>query len=86
MLKPSELILIICVVVPTVGALSWSRWPREGQRRVYPLSSYLTMAGIGVAITLVGAWVHSAFDVWGGFVVVALALGSYLTRPTNEVS
>ena len=46
----------------------------------------LTLAGIGVAITVVGALAHNAFDFWGGFVVVGIALVSYLKRPRRDGS
>jgi hypothetical protein len=80
----AELVLIVCVVGPSAGVAGWLTRRRDGERRVYPASAYVAFAGVGVAITLVGALAHTALNFWGGFVVCGLALVSYLTRPRTD--
>jgi hypothetical protein len=85
MTTTTELVIIICVVVPSAAGVGLAVRSRDSVRRAYAVGWYVAFGAIGVAITLVGVLAHTVYLLTGGLVVTAMALTSYLTRPKGEV-
>ena len=82
MLKPGELLLIICVALPSAAIVGLRVRRRTGGVRLHhSIVVYLLIGGTAVAVTAAGALGRSAFFVIGGILLFGCTVISYATDP-----